>query len=83
MAAHAVTSGEGMPPGPRAIRSLCGAAALSCIGTDMVDRLWSRPWNAGGVARRHAAANEVLRQQRIGVSAIQFDHQWEDIDVEA
>jgi len=41
------------------------------------------PGTQGGVARRHAAAIEVLRQQRIGVSAIQFDHQWEDIDVEA
>jgi hypothetical protein len=34
-------------------------------------------------ALENEAAIELLWKHRIGVSAIQFDHQWEDIDVEA
>jgi hypothetical protein len=34
-------------------------------------------------ALQNGAAIEVLGKLGIGVSAIQFDHQWEDIDVEA
>jgi hypothetical protein len=51
------------------------------------------PLKAAANAKRHVAAIEVLEKQylgsnswealRIGVSAIRFDHQWEDIDVEA
>jgi hypothetical protein len=41
------------------------------------------PGTRPGVAKRRGAAIEVHGKHRIGVSTIQFDHQWEDIDVEA
>src|SRR5215467_14606809 len=66
--ARVATAGRWDHAQPRAIRSLCGAGALSCIGTETFDRLWSRPWNAAGVAKR--AAIEVFGKHRIGVSTI-------------
>jgi hypothetical protein len=46
------------------------------------------PERSTALQKRYEAAIEVLGKQswealRIGVSTIQFDHQWEDIDVEA
>jgi hypothetical protein len=86
MVAHSITPRMlGRRPAPAPIGRFAGQARFPALELTPSIGYGPAPERSTGVAttRRDRAASEVLGKHRIGVSTIQFDHQWEDIDVEA
>jgi hypothetical protein len=72
-----------LSPGPAPFGRFAEQARFAALELTRSMGYGPAPGTQRGVAKRQAVAIKVLGKHRIGVSAIQFDHQWEDIDVEA